>query len=430
MGKKDYTLKFIQLGKDKKTYLRYYCAGKTCNINCKLNVTLSTDELKKLNAGSLGGIVQEQLNELKSKIYTAIFFYKSKNKKPPNPNELKKIYNNLVTDFNIGYWKQHYFKRANIKESTKKQYTFTINKFERFIKNELDKYSVDDLLSEKTVELFLFHIEDEGKYKNKPVSESYLKNQELYLLQFLNHVCGELNKEKLKYNTRKITVSDKYNLTETDITRLLNYKTNNPKIIEVQDIININKKIGLRITEILNIYIENITLKTYRYDITNIPINDIIDKRGFENAANFDYCEIKFLETKKSKSRTIILAGTEQINIINKRIKNKKTGKLFTFKYDSFKGYLRKLCKEVFKEETIQLFIAKKGKQDIKTVLKSDVITSHALRRYAIQKNIAKYGVEVARQFSGHTNTAIIYRHYANFLEPKDVLSIMLRAKK
>ena len=59
-------------------------------------------------------------------------------------------------------------------------------------------------------------------------------------------------------------------------------------------IININKKIGLRITEILNIYIENITLKTYRYDITNIPINNIIDKRGFENAANFDYCEIKF----------------------------------------------------------------------------------------------------------------------------------------
>jgi hypothetical protein len=58
---KSYTLKFLALGKDKKTYLRYYvtASGKqmTKNIDCKM--VLTPDQIKALNERTPGGTIQK-----------------------------------------------------------------------------------------------------------------------------------------------------------------------------------------------------------------------------------------------------------------------------------------------------------------------------------------------------------------------------------
>lgn len=402
MGKKDYSLKFIRLGKDKKTYLRYYYNGKTLNLNCNINVILSDEDIKKLNLGTLGGVVQKEADKIKHKVMTNIYHHNFNTNKPPSVELLKKFYSHIESVFDFDYWKRDFFNKKTLKQSSAREYANVIKGFRKMVsgKNGFEYNTVDNILSRETVDKYLAGIERRANFRHKPVSDTHIKNRETMILQFLNHVCGELKMEKIKPRQFKITTSEKYNLTDDDIKRLLSHQTNNKYLKDIQDIIAVNSKLGLRISELLRIEKENITVK-------------------------YDSVEIKFLETKKSKSRTVILLEEEQ-EIIKKRLSN-SSKKIFNISYDVFKVHFKNLCKGVFKDETVQLFIAKRNVQKINNVLKSNAITSHALRRYAIQRNIARYGVEVARQFSGHSNTNIIYRHYAGFLDVKDLKDIMIQ---
>jgi len=59
-------------------------------------------------------------------------------------------------------------------------------------------------------------------------------------------------------------------------------------------------------------------------------------------------------------------------------------------------------------------------------VLKYKAISSHSFRRFAIERNIVKYGIDVARQFSGHSDTAIVFKHYADWMKAEDLKSKLL----
>ena len=60
-------------------------------------------------------------------------------------------------------------------------------------------------------------------------------------------------------------------------------------------------------------------------------------------------------------------------------------------------------------------------------VNKWKAITSHAFRRYAIERNIVDYGIDVARSLSGHADTAIMFKHYAGFMDGKDLKKKLLK---
>lgn len=170
------------------------------------------------------------------------------------------------------------------------------------------------------------------------------------------------------------------------------------------DIIRINQYIGLRISEILGLLKDNVVSQS---DGT---------------------VEIKFNEFKKKKERTIIIVNQDAINIINEHLHADKSEKLFGINnYHTFTQALKKIAKDVFKEETIKLYTVNTSINDYQTVKKCDAISSHAFRRFAIQQNIVKYGIDVARTFSGHTDYQTITKHYADYINKKDLKGKLLK---
>ena len=142
--------------------------------------------------------------------------------------------------------------------------------------------------------------------------------------------------------------------------------------------------IGLRINEVLNIQRENITV---------LP----------------DSIEIRFIEGKRSRERTIVVVDKEAMELIKKRLSNNVNLWHFTT-YDNFNLLLKKIAKRVFKEETVKLYKINSAKDGYVDVKKCDAISSHAIRRYAIQRNIVKYGIDAARALSGHSDYQTITR--------------------
>jgi integrase len=194
--------------------------------------------------------------------------------------------------------------------------------------------------------------------------------------------------------------SSKYHLTEDDMQKLLLYQPKNQTEAEVMDILTLNKDIGLRISEILNIQKENITV---------LP----------------DCAEIRFIESKKSKERTIIVVEPSGIDVIIKHLEFDKLWKIKT--YDKFDYAIKKIAKKVFGEETIKIYKIDTANSDYVEVKKCDAISSHAIRRFAIEHNIVRYGIDVARSYSGHSDYQVITRHYAEFINKKDLKELLLK---
>ena len=80
------------------------------------------------------------------------------------------------------------------------------------------------------------------------------------LIRFLNYCAEHLNLPKIDFFLKQPESSSKWHIDETDVQRLLKYKPTTTAQQDVLDIININKGIGLRIGEILNILIDNVSI--------------------------------------------------------------------------------------------------------------------------------------------------------------------------
>jgi hypothetical protein len=53
-------------------------------------------------------------------------------------------------------------------------------------------------------------------------------------------------------------------------------------------------------------------------------------------------------------------------------------------------------------------------------------VASHCIRRYAIQRNIGLYGVDVSKTFSGHQSYETIKKYADDYLKKEDVLKKLL----
>ena len=224
------------------------------------------------------------------------------------------------------------------------------------------------------------------------------------LIRFLNYVAKQLNLPKIDFFLKQPAFSSKWHIDEEDMLRILQYEPTTTAQQDVLDIININKKIGLRIGEILNIQVDNVTFDT-------------------------DACYIRFLEEKKTKERTVVVIDQQAIDIIKHHMQKNSSHKyLWRFHgHNWFNTVLQEqIAKDVFKEETVKIYKNTIALNDYDDVLKWKAISSHAFRRFAIERNIVDYGIDVARSLSGHKDTAIMFKHYADFMKSTDLKNKLL----
>ncbi len=402
---KKFTLKFVALGKDKKTYLRYYCTvngkGESYNIPC--DVVLSPEQLKELNEGTFGGMIQKQLYELRDEKQQAIRKFNVANNTYPTADQLRIYDKSVFSTFNIDYHINQYMKQLEIKPSSKRVYSYALKGFKDHFKKNLLSIPIEEILNKNTVVKYGFIFKESARLHNKNITSTHIHNYQSIIIKFLNYVAEQLNLPKIEFFLHLPAYSSKWHIDETDVQRILNYKPQTKTEPIVQDIIRINSLIGLRIGEILTI------------KIGNVHIAD-------------DCIYIRFAEHKKDKERIVVVVDQEAINIIKKYANRGEDEYLWSFQHHNwFNVVLRNIAKDVFKEETVKIYKNRLTGMEYVDVLKSNAISSHAFRRFAIERNIVKYGIDVARTFSGHKDTAIMYKHYADFMNGEDLKNKLLK---
>ncbi|HPQ79966.1 MAG TPA: hypothetical protein PLG47_05900, partial [Candidatus Dojkabacteria bacterium] len=117
----------------------------------------------------------------------------------------------------------------------------------------------------------------------------------------------------------------------------------------------------------------------------------------------------------------------EAISIIKehlaKQYNKKNPNYLFCFLpvTTNFDKVLKLICKKVFKEEQVLIYKNTESLNDYKQYFKWQVISSHAFRRYAIQRNIFHLGLMAATTLSGHTNLNTVRKHYSDWMNQQDL---------
>jgi integrase len=413
---KNGTLKFIN-GKDNKVYLRYFATiakgqGKTYDIPC--NCKLSKEDLIKLRANTYGGIIQKACNKIKSDIDQVIIrFIAANNDSYPTPEQLRLFNTAIFSKFNIEYHTNQYFKYLTthkVKGSSKATYGHTLKKFKEYFIYNLYSYTVAEMISKTVVQEFGKWLLESRKFndkiKAKDLSNISVYNSQVILFKYLNNVAGVFNLPKIEDFLQRPSEGQKYHLTDDDVQRILAYEPKTFAQEEILNIIRINKLVGLRIGEILTI------------DKRNVEINGV--------------CRINFIEHKKGRPRTIVIVKPEAIQIIKDHLTHNynalNNDLLFHFNDRSgFNRILTTICKSVFKTETVMIYKQTAYVSDFKEYPKYKVISSHAFRRYAIERNISEYGIETARTLSGHRDYATIIKHYSDFLNASDLEKKLLK---
>jgi integrase len=400
---KKFTFKFVALGKDKKTYLRYYCTvnGKGESYNLPCDVVLSTDQLNALNKGELGGMIQKQLYNLRDEKLQAIRRFAVANDTYPTAGQLKIYDKSVISSFKIDYHVNQYMKQLQIKPSSKRVYAYALDKFTSYYKGNLMNSTVEEIISKETVKKYGFIFKEKAKFDSKNITSTHIYNYQAIVIRFLNYVAEKLNLPKIEFFLKLPAYSAKWHIDETDIQRLLDYEPKTKTEPIIQDIIRINSLLGLRIGELLTI------------EKDNIKIAD-------------DCVYIRFAEHKKDKERTVVIVDQQAIAIIKKYV-NEADNYLWSFhKHNWFNVVLRDIAKEVFKEEKVKIYKNRLTGMEYVEVLKSKALSSHAFRRFAIERNIVKYGIDVARSISGHSDTAIVFKHYAGWMNANDLKNKLL----
>jgi integrase len=405
---KKFTLKFVALGKDKKTYLRYYCTnngkGESYNIPC--DIVLTTEQLVALNKGELGTLIQKQLFAIKDNKLQAIRRFAVANNTYPTAEQLRIYDKSVFSTFNIDYYINQYMHQLTdvkeVKPSTKRVYAYALKKFKGYYIGNLLNQTIEEIISKNTITKYGFIFKGKAKFNGKNITPAHIHNYQVIVIRFLNYVAGELNIPKIDFFLKLPKYSAKWHIDETDVNRLLNHKPKTKTEIVVLDIIRINKLIGLRIGEILTIEKDNVTIEP-------------------------DCVYIRFAEHKNSLERTVVVVDQEAINIIKKYVNRGEDKYMWSFQhYNWFNVVLRNIAKDVFKEETVKIYKNRLTGMEYVEVLKSNAISSHAIRRFAIERNIVDYGIDVARSLSGHTDTAIMYKHYAGWMKENDLKNKLL----
>lgn len=263
---KKFTLKFVALGKDKKTYLRYYCTvnGKGESYNMPCDIFLSTDQLEELNEGTLGGMIQKKLYNLRDEKQQAIRKFAVANNTYPTAEQFRTYDKSVFSKFNIDYHINQYMKYITdvkqVKSSTKRVYSYALKKFKNYYVGNLLNYSIEEILNKNTIITYGVVLKDRAKLQSKKITTTHIHNYQAIVIRFLNYVAEQLNLPKIEFFLKLPEYSQKWHINETDVIRLLEYEPQTKTEPIIQDIIRINSLIGLRIGEILTIEKENITI--------------------------------------------------------------------------------------------------------------------------------------------------------------------------
>jgi len=404
----------VTIGKNR-IYLRYFVtkANKPLALNISCDLTLPSADVRKLNEGTFGGAIQKLCNQLKAEYsgYIETLYRRNNEESYPTPDEIRDYLEVTQKKIIIGMQVQIYLDELKVANSTKKIYEYVLYKFKEYFESDIRNQTIVGIVHKRTPANFIWWLKNIEMFKKieaqqedfesiKNFSPLTLYNYQAIVLKFLNFLADKFDVPPIVLSLHQPKYSSKYHLSTEDLERLLKYKPQTIKEKQVQDIIAFNKGIGLRINEILGIQKDNITI---------LP----------------DCIEVRFIESKKSKERTIIVVDKDSIEVLKNHLQQENLW--YTQNYNCFNRDLKMLAKEVFKNETTKVYKIDTKKSDYVEVLKADAISSHALRRYAISRNIANYGIDVARSYSGHTDYQMITRHYAEFMKTEDLKKKLLK---
>jgi integrase len=412
MNIKKYTLKFIA-GKDNKVYLRYFATVEKGRGKCydKLfDARLSKADIVKLRGNMLGGIVQKEANRFKEEVGNDIRKFFERNNSYPTPDQLRTYSNAIYSDFDIEYQTNQFYKSLTIKPSSKVTYGYTMKQFKEYFALNLLNYSIIEMINQKVILDFGKWLVERRKVintiKKKDISKISVYNQQMILFKYLNYIAEKCDLPKIQDFLVRPDSGGKYHITEQDVQRILKFKPKSLPQKEVLDIIRINRYVGLRIGEVLTI------------DKRNVVINGV--------------CEISFKEHKKDRPRTVVIVNKAAIKILKDHMVNSyntnNQNLLFCFNDRSpFNKMLQVICKLVFEEEKVMVYKQTEYLNDYTEYFKWQAITSHAFRRFAVERNVFKYGIETARTLSGHRDYATIIKHYSDFLNANDLKKKLLK---
>jgi integrase len=411
-----FSLNFYCLGKpdtnqNYSLYLRYLYTlnGKKECKNIPTDYTLSKEQLFLLKKGELKGKLQTDLLKLKHNYIQLINVLRLKNNSYPSIEELKEYFNKTENELGIEYYIKRYMQSLAVKQSTKNTYSRILSVFKEFyLANlQISHWSVKDIINVDFIKAYRMKLEFRNRTNNT------IRNHLITVLRFLNHTAKEMALDiELKYDDGLDLHTEQLHITDEIFNALLDFDTSKIKhkathrnLNHVKAILRLNSVIGLRISELLSIKFSKVEF-------------------------NPDYVVINFIETKKNKSRSIVIVDKTAIDIIDEYMLNCKGELLFDcFKdYSAFNYSLKKLAKFAFEEAKIEVFRMQKNNPIYAEKLLNKVISSHAIRRYAIQKNLVKYGVELAKSYSGHSSYEMIQKHYSRPLNEKEQLQLLTKS--
>jgi integrase len=402
-----------------KTYFRYSCTinGKQVFWHYPTEYLLTKEQVEMVNANQYGGTIQQNLDKIKSNLFQSISMLEAMYKSYPTPQQINELFDKARYYKPMDWYINEYYKQlADIKKSSKKVYVRNINAFKAYYDGNLTKYTLQQIISEKTIIDFgkwlIRHKRAkadarekkliETKKLKKPVRKTYgnisIHLNQVTVMKFLNWIAKQKKLPMLEKVLKPVKDNQQYSISKEDFQRLLNHHTDNQYFKVVQDMLYINSFIGLRISELISINKNSITI---------FP----------------KYLEIRFTEWKTSTPRSVVVVDWNARELIKHHM-SITDNKLFNTNKDMFNKRLHLMAQEVFKDEVIILYSAELDK-DVQ-YLKADKVTSHCMRRYAIQRNIALYGVDVSKTFSGHKSYQTIKKYADDFLEKEDVLMKLL----
>ena len=396
-----FTLNFIKLGKDKKIYLRYYITnnhkGESLNIPCDLSIT--DEQLQKLNAGTLGGMIQENCFKIRNEYLLIIRMLSAQNNSFPTPDEIREYKNVTNAQLSIEYYINQYLHSLTdkVKPATKMIYAGILRKFKKYFEENLSNHSIAEIINMEIIENFGINIIAYKKIKKQKITAITVFNQKSIVLFFLNYIAKDLKLKQIDNYLVAPKTGEKYHISEVDVDRLLKYVSAKDFENEVLNIIRVNKHCGLRINELLKIEKANVTIEK-------------------------DCVFIRFDSQKGSKEREIAIVDKIAMDIIKKHLllnfNATNNNYLWQFNsYNYFNTVLKAIAKEVFKEETVKIHKIT-GYIEFK---KCEVISSHCFRRFAAERLVNDFGIEVARTFTGHADSRTLTKHYSGWTNREDL---------
>lgn len=404
------TVEFAKIGDPLKNgtlqvYLRYSYKNSWLSSKWKYEyvptkIFLPVKEVELLLADKLGGKTAHRLYAFKDRFTKAVTdFYDLHNSYPDKHQVLTKLKQKgkKAIEF-ISEYRQHI--KGQIKQSTYDTYVSMIqNLTEKVQRLEgIDKKhyleDADLFASEETTKRIIEYYSELGH------SNGYIRPVKRLLVRIQNFIREQTGKRTIKPEIKTLKTSyDHLQLTSEEIGWIISYKTTNKKYIETQHIVKVNHLIGLRISEILNLYVEDL----------------IFEK---------DHVKVQIHETKKSKSRSVVVIDEEVIKLF-KQLRDKiKTGLLFQESTKDKVNYrLKRIAKATGKFNALTLVVKNSGMKSIqKRIPKWKRISTHSIRRYAVTKNANKHGLIVSAYFSGHTDLQTIQKHYLGQIDDSEIL--------